>query len=165
MKIRSKKGFTLVEIMIVVVIIGLLAAMAIPAFEKVRRTALAKAMRNDARQLGAAMCQLGTEFPTTATGAIPLAYNVSSGAIACATDFDPSPASVVNVRNYCNKVSSNYVLGTYTYPAPTDDPATFVAFTITHTLVAPTDVVTESSINNSSARNTAVQFDAEGKAL
>ncbi|MFP4070025.1 MAG: prepilin-type N-terminal cleavage/methylation domain-containing protein, partial [Opitutales bacterium] len=35
-KNQNKKGFTLVEIMIVVVIIGLLAAMAIPAFQKVR---------------------------------------------------------------------------------------------------------------------------------
>lgn len=31
-----RKGFTLVEIMIIVIIIGLLAAMAIPAFQKIR---------------------------------------------------------------------------------------------------------------------------------
>ena len=54
---RNTKGFTLVEIMIVVVIIGLLAAMAIPAFQKVRDNSVGKAMENDARLIAAASQQ------------------------------------------------------------------------------------------------------------
>ena len=49
----QNRGFTLVEIMIVVVIIGLLASMAIPAFQKVRTNSQDKAVLNNARQLSA----------------------------------------------------------------------------------------------------------------
>ena len=57
----SIKGFTLVEIMIVVVIIGLLAAMAIPAFQKVRQSSQDKAVLNNVRQLAAAADQFFLE--------------------------------------------------------------------------------------------------------
>ena len=61
---KSSKGFTLVEIMIVVVIIGLLAAMAIPAFQKVRSASQDKAVTNNMRQLGAAADQYFLENGT-----------------------------------------------------------------------------------------------------
>ena len=61
----NKKGFTLVEIMIVVVIIGLLAAMAIPAFNKVRDTSQSKAIINNLRQIASAADQYFLETGAT----------------------------------------------------------------------------------------------------
>ena len=55
--LRSRCAFTLVEIMIVVVIIGLLASLALPGWQKIRRAAQDKAVLNNARQLSGAANQ------------------------------------------------------------------------------------------------------------
>jgi prepilin-type N-terminal cleavage/methylation domain-containing protein len=60
-KHRLQAGFTLVEIMIVVAIIGLLAAIAIPNFVKARATSQCNACINNLRQMDAAADQYALE--------------------------------------------------------------------------------------------------------
>lgn len=89
---NSRKGFTLVEIMIVVVIIGLLAAMAIPAFQKVRQSSQDKAVLNNARKLSAASDQ----------------YFLENGVSTVAS------ANLVGAANYVKAVNT---VASETYPA------------------------------------------------
>jgi prepilin-type N-terminal cleavage/methylation domain-containing protein len=74
-KICSKKGFTLVEIMIVVAIIGLLATIAIPNFMRARTTAEKTACINNLRQIDNAKEQWAMESKATPS-ATPTIANI-----------------------------------------------------------------------------------------
>jgi type IV pilus assembly protein PilA len=88
---HRQTGFTLVEIMIVVVIIGLLAALAIPAFQKVRQQSQDKAVMNNARQMAAAADQ----------------YFLENGVSSC------DSASLVGAANYVKSLGQ---VASETYP-------------------------------------------------
>ena len=77
MKINTsrKAGFTLVEIMIVVAIIGLLAAIAIPNFVRARTTSQMNACINNLRQIDGAKQQWALETKQLAT-ATPVAADI-----------------------------------------------------------------------------------------
>jgi len=74
MKMKLKKGFTLVEIMIVVAIIAILAAVAIPNFIKYRRNAQAASCITNLKQI-----QSAKEQWLMANGSVPAELSKISG--------------------------------------------------------------------------------------
>jgi len=110
MKIQNTKkgGFTLVEIMIVVAIIGLLAAIAIPNFVRARSTSQKNACINNLRQLDGAKQQWALEnkqVSTAPVNVIDVQPYLGRGA---AGTYPSCPASgtytlnVVNVAPTCD---------------------------------------------------------------
>ena len=113
---NNSKGFTLIELMIVIAIIGVLAAIAIPNFIAYRNKSYCNGTESDANNIAAVIADYfaipeHTTLPTVAGDSVYLTFTLTSkgGQNLATVNGDPDTSIRIVVSDASNRCPSDYI--------------------------------------------------------
>ncbi len=127
MKSRNSKAFTLVELLVVIIIIGILAAVAIPQFGESSLEAKKSALKDNLRTMRSAVESYNVEHTNMYPGVVQEHKDTAAGVGAAHTDSEAAFVKQLTAYsdlsgNTCDEKNDSFPLGPYIRMRLPDNP-------------------------------------------